>query len=214
MPTITAIRHSNLLLLIKEFGTIQALADKIGKSHSQLSQLRNQVVHSTTGKQRVVGDKLAREIEQKLGRPEGWMDQLHAGETPANATKGPVLVLDTSAMLSAIERLGAQLSGADEATREAIAPLLARLAREPHEAPRLGALVQRLLPDESVTPAIEAGSTERAEEWTGEDRRTHNEPVRTERRRPPLAVFDPEEMLKREAQQKKPKGPKIIGGNW
>lgn len=99
MTTAREIRHANLLRLIEEFGSIQALADRLGKSHSQISQLRNQVVHSTTGKQRVVGDKLAREIEQKLGRPEGWMDQLHRVESVRKVGDGRMLVVDTAVML-------------------------------------------------------------------------------------------------------------------
>jgi transcriptional regulator with XRE-family HTH domain len=75
---VRAIRHFNLQLLIQRFGTIQKLADAVGKSHSQVSQLRNQVAHSTTGRERGMGDKLAREFEAKLGLEEGWMDQLHS----------------------------------------------------------------------------------------------------------------------------------------
>lgn len=73
-------RHLNFLGLIAFMGSIQKLADALGKSHSQLSQLRNQSVHSTTGKPRVIGDDLAREIEKKLKLPEGWMDHGHLGE--------------------------------------------------------------------------------------------------------------------------------------
>ena len=74
MSTIRDIRHANLLLLIEQAGSTQALADQLEKSHSQISQLRNQSVHSGTGKPRTVGDDLAREIEQKLRLPKGWMD--------------------------------------------------------------------------------------------------------------------------------------------
>lgn len=84
MPTIEEIRHANLLALIKEAGTIQALADKVGRSHSQLSQLKNQTKHSTTGARRTVGRDLARELEAKCGKPDGWFDQAHGDQaTPA-----------------------------------------------------------------------------------------------------------------------------------
>ena len=87
MPTIEEIRHANLLALIKEAGTIQALADKVGRSHSQLSQLKNQTKHSTTGTRRTVGRDLARELEAKCGKPDGWFDQAH-GEQAAPAPAG------------------------------------------------------------------------------------------------------------------------------
>lgn len=74
MATVTEVRHANLLVLIAWAGSIQKLADLLEKSHSQLSQLRNQIAHSTTGKPRVIGDSLAREIEATIGVPPGWMD--------------------------------------------------------------------------------------------------------------------------------------------
>lgn len=77
MATSHEIRHLNLLLLIKAAGSIQALADQVNKAHSQISQLRNRIAHSKTGNPREMGDALAREIEVKLGKPVGWMDQLH-----------------------------------------------------------------------------------------------------------------------------------------
>lgn len=87
MKTVEEIRHARLLQLIAEHRTIQALADKLGKSHSQISQLRNRVVHSTTKKPRSIGDDLARSIEEKLGKPRGWMDSLDVpGE---GATQAP-----------------------------------------------------------------------------------------------------------------------------
>jgi predicted phage tail protein len=78
VKTVEEIRHARLMQLIAEHRTIQALANALGKSHAQISQLRNQVVHSATGKPRVVGDRMAREIEEKLGKPRGWMDTLDA----------------------------------------------------------------------------------------------------------------------------------------
>lgn len=76
MRSIREIRHHQLMVLITQMGSIQAVADQLGKSHSQISQLRNQLAHSTSGKPRGIGDDLAREIEKKFDRPYGWMDQL------------------------------------------------------------------------------------------------------------------------------------------
>lgn len=86
VKTTEEIRHARLLQLIAEHRTIQALANALGKSHAQISQLRNQVVHSATGKPRVIGDKMAREIEEKLGKPRGWMDTLDAA--PSDEQQG------------------------------------------------------------------------------------------------------------------------------
>lgn len=78
MKTIADVRHDNLLTLISEFGTIAKLAFKIEKSPTQISQLKNRAVNTKgRGKPRAIGDDLAREIEQKLGKPLGWMDTNH-----------------------------------------------------------------------------------------------------------------------------------------
>lgn len=60
--------------LIREAGSVQALADKLGKSHSQISQLKTRARRNEAGDRKTVGTVLAREIEQKLGKPLGWMD--------------------------------------------------------------------------------------------------------------------------------------------
>lgn len=77
MKTSKEIRHENLLLLISRYKTIQALADRLGKSHAQVSQLKNKSANTSTGKTRGIGDEQAREIELKLGLEHGWMDHEH-----------------------------------------------------------------------------------------------------------------------------------------
>lgn len=74
MRTIDEIRHDRLLELIHEAGSIQALADRLGKSHSQISQLKTRARRNEAGDRKTVGTALAREIEEKLGKPPGWMD--------------------------------------------------------------------------------------------------------------------------------------------
>lgn len=80
VETVHEFRHARLLQLISEHGTVQALADALGRSHSQISQLRNRSAHSVSGRDRVIGDDLARDIEDKLGKPRGWMDTPFVGE--------------------------------------------------------------------------------------------------------------------------------------
>ena len=74
MSTIDDIRYQRLLQLIAEAGTVKALADAIGRAPAQISQLKNRSPHSATGTPRGIGRELAREIESKLGKPNGWMD--------------------------------------------------------------------------------------------------------------------------------------------
>lgn len=78
MKTCKEIRHQNLLTLIEKSGTIQAFADKLGKSHAQISQIKNKSANSSTGKVRGIGDEQAREIEKKLDLEIGWMDHDHS----------------------------------------------------------------------------------------------------------------------------------------
>lgn len=73
--TVTDIRHANLLRLIAVAGSVQALATSIGRSHSQVSQLKNKSPHSKSGRPREIGDDMARHIEEARNLPTGWMDQ-------------------------------------------------------------------------------------------------------------------------------------------
>lgn len=75
MQTIEELRVENLRQVMKQRGwTIQDLADAVGRSHSQISQVLTGAKHSKTGKERVLGSKLARVFEGKLGLPHGSMD--------------------------------------------------------------------------------------------------------------------------------------------
>lgn len=80
MDTVQDVRHANLLLLIAEFGSIQALADCIERSHSHVSQMKNRSKHSNSGQPREIGDAMARHIEVKTKKGKGWMDTQHQGE--------------------------------------------------------------------------------------------------------------------------------------
>lgn len=86
MPTVENIRHRNLLALIDRAGSVQAFANRIRRSHGQVSQLKNRTPLES-GRQREVGPKIARIIEQAFGLPVGWMDVDH-GKEPAPAQAG------------------------------------------------------------------------------------------------------------------------------
>jgi transcriptional regulator with XRE-family HTH domain len=74
MKTIDQIRRERLHLLRKQSGGVGKLAEKLGKSPSQVSQWINASAHSGSGKPRIIGDDAAREIEEKFNLLPGWMD--------------------------------------------------------------------------------------------------------------------------------------------
>jgi hypothetical protein len=76
VQTIDKTRRQRLEQLIAEYGSLANLNIAMGmdKTDSTFSQIRNQAVHSKTGKPRAMGDPLARRIETTLGKPDGWMD--------------------------------------------------------------------------------------------------------------------------------------------
>lgn len=77
MKTCSEIRHANLLKVIEDAGSLQEVADRLDKSHAQISQLKTQAKHSNSGKPRVIGDEMARLIEKKFNLEVGWMDNIH-----------------------------------------------------------------------------------------------------------------------------------------
>ena len=97
MATVHDTRHQNLLRLIEELGDIQALADRIERSHSQVSQLKNRSIHSQTGAPRQIGDAMARHIERKLHLDVGWMDSHHPTQGYERPVGSTALVLNEPA---------------------------------------------------------------------------------------------------------------------
>ena len=75
MDPIEVTRRHRLALLIEEAGSQAALADKTGKAPAQISQWIRALPDSKTGKPRSMSKEVAREIESRLGKPAGWMDQ-------------------------------------------------------------------------------------------------------------------------------------------
>ena len=64
----TEIRRENMRLLAKQLGGQNRLAEKLGKSEAQIGAL----IGRTT--MRNIGPRLAREVEERLGTPRGWLD--------------------------------------------------------------------------------------------------------------------------------------------
>ena len=82
MKTSTEIRRENLNILIERYGSIANLNAQLGRNRKDatLSQIRKGSVHSGTGRPRLMGDTMAREIETKLSLGYGWMDADHSNE--------------------------------------------------------------------------------------------------------------------------------------
>jgi hypothetical protein len=77
MKTIEEIRRQNLVQIAKDMGSIQAVADAIGKSHSQVSQWKNGSIDQKSKRARTMDSESARLIELKCGKEVGWMDNIH-----------------------------------------------------------------------------------------------------------------------------------------
>lgn len=65
-------------LLAKESGTIAALSAKSDIQAAYLSQIINKAPSGKNGAPRGMGDKTARKLEERCGKPPGWMDNLHS----------------------------------------------------------------------------------------------------------------------------------------
>jgi hypothetical protein len=77
MQTVTQTRLVRLQMLVKKHnGSLADLNEAIGlvRTDATLSQIRTRAPHSKTGKPRVMGDDLARKIEERLSLEPGWMD--------------------------------------------------------------------------------------------------------------------------------------------
>ena len=102
---IKEIRTQNLLQLIEDAGSMQALAERAQRveetiNANYLSQLKN----GTKG----MGDKYARKLESALGLPTDWMDSDHneagAGKIDLKAIENAFILMprDERARLAAI----------------------------------------------------------------------------------------------------------------
>ncbi|WP_327081138.1 hypothetical protein [Polaromonas sp. CG_9.5] len=78
VQTIDETRRVRLEMLIKQHGSKLAnLNEALGyeRTHSQLARIRNKNARTDRpGKFFIMGDEQAREIEEKLSLPVGWMD--------------------------------------------------------------------------------------------------------------------------------------------
>lgn len=80
MKTVGEVRLENLEALVREFGTLDAVATRADSTSVYLSQLRNGTLDQKTGKARQMGNAMARRLEEACGKPSGWMDAPHSPE--------------------------------------------------------------------------------------------------------------------------------------
>jgi len=95
-PDLATLRYQNALALFDEFvrqasrkpdaavlrGLEGRFADRLGIQASYWSQIK--------ARSRQIGERLARQFEEAMGKPWGWMDQVHApAQAPAPADAEP-----------------------------------------------------------------------------------------------------------------------------
>ena len=78
METVEETRRNRLRMLVKKFGSMASLCEKLGYARNEtagLTRILNaNVRHDREGKPYNMGSPMAREIETKLSLPTGWMD--------------------------------------------------------------------------------------------------------------------------------------------
>lgn len=87
MATAKEIRLENLKILIAEFKTAEAVAQRAATAPMYLSQILNGA-KSATGKARGIGDALARRLEQGCGKEIGWLDKPPEEKAPGGLPTG------------------------------------------------------------------------------------------------------------------------------
>lgn len=94
MKMIDELRAENLARLAHELGSVAALAARLSRSESQVSQWINRSINSGTGKPRSMRSDTARWIEEATNKPRGWLDLDHDGENvPAQSADTNVIPL-------------------------------------------------------------------------------------------------------------------------
>jgi hypothetical protein len=115
VQTIAETRRQRLQMLIEEFGSLADLNDRLDRPRTDatLTQIKNQSPHHKTGKPRSMGDDIARDIETRLGKPEGWMDtpptyaEMNGQPDPASMAASMLAAMQPEAQYRALRLLGA-----------------------------------------------------------------------------------------------------------
>lgn len=84
MKMIDEIRRENLAAIRDECGSVVALANKLNRQESQISQWLNGSANSATGKPRGMRASTARWIESECNKVKGWLDIDHSEKEKAS----------------------------------------------------------------------------------------------------------------------------------
>ncbi len=141
--TVEEIRVSKLIALKDQMGSVRQLADRLGKSESQVSQWLNKSTNSGTGKPRGMSATTARYIEGVFGKPTGWMDA-ETSETQPNVAPAAIATTQKWAL--------AQQNRWQALEADGLA-----LDQRPHE--------RRALAQQNRWQALEAGKLKEAEQF-------------------------------------------------
>lgn len=110
MQTVEVTRREKLAVLIQEAGSQAVLSEKIEKAPAQISQWLNASINSKTGKPRVMSNAIAREIEAKIGKPQGWMDQPINGAREGGGNEAASINLENNPEYPPVRRVKFKLS--------------------------------------------------------------------------------------------------------
>lgn len=116
MQTIHDTRRQRLEILISEAGSIAKLNEELKwpRADSRISRIKNANARTDRGgKVFQMGDSMAREIEDALGKPTGWMDtpptyaELHGEPDPISKVVGLMEAMQPEARYQALRLLDA-----------------------------------------------------------------------------------------------------------
>jgi hypothetical protein len=115
MQTVQDTRRQRLAMLKKKHGKWSDINQALGweKTNARLSQIMSGTMRSDRGTPYTMGDDTAREIEQKLGLPAGWMDtppsysDIHGQDDPISKAVDLMAAMEPEARYQALRLLGA-----------------------------------------------------------------------------------------------------------
>lgn len=115
MQTVQDTRRQRLAMLKKKHGKWSDINQVLGweKTNARLSQILSGTLRSDRGTPYTMGDDTAREIEQKMGLPAGWMDtpptysEIHGQDDPISKVVDLMGAMEPGERYQALRLLGA-----------------------------------------------------------------------------------------------------------
>ena len=115
VKTVFETRRARLQMLVKQYGSVAELNRKLGweETNARLYQIHNRSVRKDRGTFYEMGDPTAREIEELLKLPTGWMDtpptyaELHGEHDPRAKALAVFEALPEDQWATALRLIGA-----------------------------------------------------------------------------------------------------------